>query len=233
MSEQISHLETQLGQWKEKFAKFDTKNKRAADQIDSETAALKKELHEAQSARDIQQKEREKSAALLQKRDAEISGMKEELAKAKEEAKKLKDDLLNAPKQEDAGTIAALKKEITSLRDQMGKLLSGKWRNDRDAADVGSPGGMRSYDDASPGLTRGGPRRASTLNSRDGETRVSRLGRSSIVEENSPTLNNRYSITRTTDESRRRANARASVLADTPLDNNGGTMIEAQVCCAI
>jgi myosin heavy subunit len=228
LAESVGHLETLVAHWKEKFASVDVKSKNVAGQLSEDTTALKKELAEATSARDVLVKEKEKADKLMSKRDLELSNAQEELVKVKEEMKKV---LVNAPKQEDSGTIAALKKEVTSLRDQMGKLLSGKWRADRDSNEpspAGSKTDMRSYEDSSDYGDGKVPRRASTVNSRLAGDRLSRIGRP-VVDggERLTSLNSRYSVSRASDENRRKASARASVLAESPLANGG--VADAQV----
>lgn len=135
MAEKIATLDGQVHHWKDKFAEVDSKLKTMLGQNLGDTTALKKEMAELHTAKDALAKDHDKLVALTKKKDDELSHAEEEITKAKEEIKKLKDELRNAPKVvEDTGTVNSLKKEVTSLRDQLGKLLSGKYRGDSDAA---------------------------------------------------------------------------------------------------
>ncbi|KAJ3221486.1 Myosin type-2 heavy chain 1 [Clydaea vesicula] len=187
--DQVAALEAQVASWKEKYASVADKNKTAAVQLTEDTTSLKNQLHELQQSTAALTKENEKMINVIKKKDDDMSTLEEELLKSKEEVKKLREELKSAPKQEDVGTVSALKKEVTSLRDQMGKLLSGKWRADRAENANG-------YTDSSYSYTS--------------PTAVN--GRTPYPNEETPSPLNRYSISRITDESRRRASARASLL---------------------
>ncbi|KAI8847709.1 P-loop containing nucleoside triphosphate hydrolase protein [Chytridium lagenaria] len=122
MHEQMSHLESQVSIWKEKFSRVDTNSKNSSE--------LKAELKQAVEARDQFSKEVEKMTQTLSKKDMEIDNAKTENEKLKEEVKRLKEGLKNAPKPDEANT-AALKQEITTLKEQITKLIAGKWTRDK------------------------------------------------------------------------------------------------------
>ena len=129
--ERVTHLESQASIWKEKFGALDSKTRNMAGQVNEDTSILKKEILEIQNSRDALIKEGEKNVALLRKKDDDLAISEARFKTAEEELKKVREQLKNAPKKEDEGTIAALKKEVTSLRDQMGKMIAGKWKSDR------------------------------------------------------------------------------------------------------
>ncbi|KAJ3196251.1 Myosin type-2 heavy chain 1 [Irineochytrium annulatum] len=129
--EQISSLESQVASWKEKFSRVDTNSKAATTQLKEDTTEMKAELKSLQDAKESLLKEVDRNAAVITKKDSEIETLTAELNKQKEEVKKLREDIKNTPKGEDAAVSAALRKEVASLRDQMSRLIAGKWTRDR------------------------------------------------------------------------------------------------------
>ncbi|KAI8848017.1 P-loop containing nucleoside triphosphate hydrolase protein [Chytridium lagenaria] len=131
MVEKMSTLEGQVANWKEKFSRVETNSKAATVEVTQVSSEMKAELRALQDTRDQLTKDNEKLTTTVGKKDTEIENLQAELAKSKEENKKLREDLKNLPKAEDAATTAALKKEVASLREQMQKLIAGKWTRDR------------------------------------------------------------------------------------------------------
>ncbi|KAJ1548826.1 Myosin type-2 heavy chain 1 [Cladochytrium tenue] len=131
MAEKITTLEGYVTSWKEKFARVDTNSKAAALQLNEGSNEMKAELKAAQDARETLLKENERVTVLLGKKDSELETLQSELSKAKDEIKKLRDDVKNAPKAEDSAVAESLRKEVASLRDQMSKLIAGKWTRDK------------------------------------------------------------------------------------------------------
>ncbi|KAH6582355.1 hypothetical protein BASA60_001960 [Batrachochytrium salamandrivorans] len=100
--------------------------------VNEENSELKREISSLTESRDTASRDSERMAALVRKRDQEITQLRDENTGVQEELKKLKDQIKNAPKTvDDSANVAALKKEVVSLRDQMGRLLAGKYRTDR------------------------------------------------------------------------------------------------------
>ncbi|KAJ3218341.1 Myosin type-2 heavy chain 1 [Dinochytrium kinnereticum] len=131
LNEKMSTLEGQVATWKEKFSRVETNSKAATIEVSQVSTEMKAELKTLQEAKDQLTKENDKLHSSVGKKDAEIETLQADLAKQKEENKKLKEDMKNLPKGEDAATTAALKKEVASLREQMQKLIAGKWTRDR------------------------------------------------------------------------------------------------------
>jgi myosin-5 len=131
LSKHVQTLEDQLHTWKEKFAKLDAENKAKGSGAQEETNELRKQIVSLIEAKDTILKESEKLQGMIRKRDDQITNLQAENEKQQVEIKKLKDEVKNAPKQDDQATVAALKKEVQSLREQMGRLVAGKYRTDR------------------------------------------------------------------------------------------------------
>jgi myosin-5 len=131
--EKVESLEGQATSWKEKFTRAETSSKAATAQLNEGSSEIKAELKAANEAKDALQKENEKLSTSLQKKETELEGLQSELAKSKEEVRKLKEDLKNAPKvsAEDSAVTANLRKEVASLKEQMSRLIAGKWTRDR------------------------------------------------------------------------------------------------------
>ncbi|KAJ3045218.1 Myosin type-2 heavy chain 1 [Rhizophlyctis rosea] len=136
LSEKVASLEAQVTQWREKYSKVDTASKTAAAEVSHGSAELKKELQELQEAKQSLVKESEKSAAMLKKRDDALARLETELAAVKEEAKRLREEAAKAPKVEqvaveDTAQINALRKENANLKEELRRVLAGKYRADR------------------------------------------------------------------------------------------------------
>ncbi|KAI8899112.1 P-loop containing nucleoside triphosphate hydrolase protein [Globomyces pollinis-pini] len=127
----VQTLEEQLASWKEKFTKMDALQKSKGSESQEETAELRKQIISLVESKETLVKETEKLHGMIRKRDDNITHLQTENQARLEEIKKYKDDLRNAPKAEDTATVNALKKEVASLREQMGRLVAGKYRTDR------------------------------------------------------------------------------------------------------
>ncbi|KAJ3357277.1 Myosin type-2 heavy chain 1 [Entophlyctis luteolus] len=157
--EKVAQLESNLASWKEKFTRADQGAKGTADKLAETNTTLKADLEASETSKAALQKENDRINALLAKKDAEIEHLSSESAKYKEESLKYKDELIklkedmkNNPGRpsvasqvaaapavsnssisggEDPAVAAALRKEIASLREQMSRLIAGKWTRDR------------------------------------------------------------------------------------------------------
>jgi myosin-5 len=130
MANKNKALEEQLAQWKDRFSKVDTENKSKGDSNQGETNELRKKLHQLVETKDTLVKETEKLHGMIRKRDDQITLLQGDQAAKSEEMKSLKETLKSAPVKDDVQT-EALKKEITSLREQMSRLVAGKYRTER------------------------------------------------------------------------------------------------------
>ncbi|TPX57088.1 hypothetical protein SpCBS45565_g08273 [Spizellomyces sp. 'palustris'] len=141
--EKIASLEEQVKSWRDKYEKAETTGKSAAAQLNEGSTELKHELQALKQENQGVSKENEKLTGMLKKRDDQIAKLEESLSAHKEEVNKLKEGARNAAKHEDPEVVSALKKEVATLRDQMARLLAGKYRADRVAdamlASVTSP----------------------------------------------------------------------------------------------
>ena len=126
----VSTLEEQLHVWKEKYHKLETEAKSKGSENQEESAELRKQVHAANDAKEAMIKENEKLHGMIKKRDDNVHNLQNDLDAANNEIKRLKEEIKNAPKAEDEGKVAALKKEVTSLKEQMGRLVAGKYRTD-------------------------------------------------------------------------------------------------------
>ena len=132
LTDKFSSLEAQLGAWKEKYHKLDADVKRRLGEAQDEVQLIRKEVVSLTEAKESLAKENEKNLSMIHKRDQEVSQLQSELSAATEEAKKLRDQAKTAQKDaEDPAAVATLKKEVVALREQVGRLLAGKYRPDR------------------------------------------------------------------------------------------------------
>ncbi|KAJ3327689.1 Myosin type-2 heavy chain 1 [Blyttiomyces sp. JEL0837] len=131
MVEKISNLESQVSSWKEKFSRIETNSKATAIQSVEVSKETKAELKALQDAKDALTKDNERLNTVASKKDIEIESLTSEVAKQKEEIRKLKEDIKNMPKGEDTAVTSSLRKEVASLREQMSRLIAGKWTRDR------------------------------------------------------------------------------------------------------
>ncbi|KAJ1536848.1 Myosin type-2 heavy chain 1 [Nowakowskiella sp. JEL0078] len=131
--EKIAQLEGQSESWKEKFTSENSKSKNSNVQNTEMTSEMKKELRELKESKDTVTKDYERMVSIVKKKDDEISNLEQEVTRQKEEVRRLKEDMKEKPKptQEDPVIVTTLRKEITSLRDQMSKIIAGKWRAER------------------------------------------------------------------------------------------------------
>ncbi|KAJ3135563.1 Myosin type-2 heavy chain 1 [Physocladia obscura] len=158
--EKVSQLESNLASWKEKFTRVDQGTKGNADKLAEANSNLKAELDASETSKNALQKENDRINNLLKKKDAEIETLTAESTKYKEESIKYKEEMLKLREDiktnigrpsavavpsaastpeatagvvggEDPAIAAALRKEIASLREQMSRLIAGKWTRDR------------------------------------------------------------------------------------------------------
>ncbi|KAI9093478.1 P-loop containing nucleoside triphosphate hydrolase protein [Phlyctochytrium arcticum] len=142
--EKLAALEEQVKSWKEKYEKADSSGKNAAAQLNEGSSELKQEVVTLKQAKEAAAKENDKLNGMLKKRDDQIVKLEGAVNTQKEEINKLRESIKVAPKATDDGELtSALKKEVATLREQMSRLLAGKYRADRVAdsmmASVGSP----------------------------------------------------------------------------------------------
>ncbi|KAJ3407393.1 Myosin type-2 heavy chain 1, partial [Chytridiales sp. JEL 0842] len=133
LNEKVDSLESQLASWKEKFARADSQSKAAASQLSEGSSEIKAELKAAVEAKEALAKENEKLGSTIQKKDQEIEALQKEVNRQKDEIHKLKEDFKNVPKvsAEDSAVTANLRKEVASLKEQLSRLLAGKWTRDK------------------------------------------------------------------------------------------------------
>src|SRR5262249_7968866 len=86
-------------------------------------------------------KDNERMVSLLKRKDDETATLEAEIIKLKEEARKLREEAKQTPKPEENTLTASLKKEVNSLREQMSKLIAGKWTRDKVADSLLQPEG--------------------------------------------------------------------------------------------
>ncbi|TPX56763.1 hypothetical protein PhCBS80983_g04287 [Powellomyces hirtus] len=132
-SEKLAALEEQARSWREKFEKADAGGKSAAAKVEEGSAELKQELATVRAEKEKADKEMDKLNVMLKRRDEKIEKLEEAVKQSKEEFAKFKAEKANyvPSKKEEDGENAALKKEVAVLRDQMARLLAGKYRADR------------------------------------------------------------------------------------------------------
>jgi myosin-5 len=123
-------LEEQLKSWKAKFGKVNLENQEKGDSSQGETNELRAQLSALLEAKDALLKETEKLHGMIRKRDDQLSQLHGELATKTDELKTAREALKTVPVKDDAQT-EALKKEVASLREQMSRLVAGKYRMDR------------------------------------------------------------------------------------------------------
>ncbi|KAJ3288425.1 Myosin type-2 heavy chain 1 [Rhizoclosmatium sp. JEL0117] len=165
LNEKLAQLESSLASWKEKFARADLGSKGNADKLAEATTKLSGDLKASEEAKEALQKENDRLNSILKKKEdtieqltAEVTKFKEESIKYKEDLVKAKEELKNAPRGsyavapsaaspaggvvggEDPAVSAALRKEIASLREQMSRLIAGKWTRDKVADSLLSSG---------------------------------------------------------------------------------------------
>lgn len=129
--EKITHLESQVSHWKEKSVKADAELKSNSTESNETIQELKKQALALSLERDASSKEQERSLAMIRKRDDQLATLNADILKLKQEIVDLNDLLKAAPKKEDVNAANVLKKEIASLREQMSRLVAGKYATDK------------------------------------------------------------------------------------------------------
>ncbi|KAJ3137896.1 Myosin type-2 heavy chain 1 [Physocladia obscura] len=128
MSERIVGLESQLSNWKDKFSRAEQIVKNATAQFEESNGDMKSELKAAIEAKESYAKDLEKVTVEIQKKDAVIASLQNDVNKARDELRKLREELLKTPvvtptaiasKSIDDST---LRKENAALREQVAKL---------------------------------------------------------------------------------------------------------------
>ncbi|KAI8826621.1 P-loop containing nucleoside triphosphate hydrolase protein [Fimicolochytrium jonesii] len=131
-AEKITHLEDQVRVWKERFEKSDAVNKGAAAKTEEGSAELRNELVAVKADKEKAEKELEKLGVMMKRRDEKIEKLEESAKLLKEELAKAKaEKSVPVMKKEDEEAYMALKKEVVVMREQMARLLAGKYRADR------------------------------------------------------------------------------------------------------
>lgn len=124
----LNALENNVNSWKEKYVKLETEAKELSLKESDETNELMKRIQQLLAENQALQKENDKANAMVQKRDDQLSQLSAEIEKKDNEIVQL-----NATKKKakDEKATAALKKEIASLREQMSRMVAGKYAVDK------------------------------------------------------------------------------------------------------
>ncbi|KAI9338461.1 P-loop containing nucleoside triphosphate hydrolase protein [Obelidium mucronatum] len=127
LTEKVVNLESQLASWKEKFTRLEHSSKTALES----NADLKAELKAAIESRDSLQRDVDRLGVEMGKKDAVVVGLQSDVAKFKEEIKRMREELFKTPvavpkanSVDESAFIAALRKENALLRDQVNRLSS-------------------------------------------------------------------------------------------------------------
>ncbi|KAJ1559801.1 Myosin type-2 heavy chain 1, partial [Cladochytrium tenue] len=135
LTDKVGSLESHVGSWKDKFSRADSSSRAANAQLNEGSTEMRADLKAAVEARDAFQRDAERATAAGAKKDAEIEALKQELARSRDDVRRLREEAKSAapppPKLDDAAAAAALRKEVASLREQMSRLIAGKWTRDR------------------------------------------------------------------------------------------------------
>ncbi|OUM67083.1 hypothetical protein PIROE2DRAFT_66016 [Piromyces sp. E2] len=122
----ISWLESQIGIWKEKFERLDTRTKDFGEQANEEQANLERELNSYKEKNAKLEKDYSDAIDTINVKNSEIVKLKEVIEKQKQEIKKVNDDLYlvstrSSQYANEASEVAALRKENNKLKDQLAK----------------------------------------------------------------------------------------------------------------
>lgn len=138
--EKIHTLESQVSAWKERFMKLENEAKAKASENTEVLDELKKKYMAAVVDRDTISKDCDKSQAMVRKRDDQLLALQAEVQASKDELTSMagrfrqielsKQVSMAALGTEDA-SHAALQKEVISLREQMARLVAGKYATDQ------------------------------------------------------------------------------------------------------
>ncbi|KAJ3022959.1 Myosin type-2 heavy chain 1 [Thoreauomyces humboldtii] len=135
ITEKLVVLEEQARVWKEKYEKADAGNKSAAAKVEEGSAELRQEVASLRGDKEKAEKEAEKFGVMLKRRDEKIEKLEEALKASKDDYAKLRAEKPSAPaparNMDDGETANALRKEVAMLKEQMTRLLAGKYRADR------------------------------------------------------------------------------------------------------
>ena len=129
LSKSLHSMEEQLNLLKEKYSKLKATLRENARAREFETSKVFEDLKLVREERDELLKMSEMSAQMLKKRDDHLQNLQEEKLKLDTENAALKEKLRTTPK-DDVNT-EALQKEVANLREQMSKLISGKYKTDQ------------------------------------------------------------------------------------------------------
>ena len=135
LSEKVSSLESHMSTLKEKYSKMETLRKTTSTEALAGTAEIKKQLAAANESLELATRQNEKYTNIIKKKEDEISHLQEEVTNTKKALRDLEQEQKTAPpvpsKGNDSETIANLQKEILALRDQVARLLAGKYKADK------------------------------------------------------------------------------------------------------
>jgi len=125
-ADKISWLESQIGIWKEKFERLDTRTKDFGEQANEEQANLERELNTYKEKNAKLEKDYSDAIDTINVKNSEIIKLKEAIEKQKQEIKKVNDDLYlvstrSSQYANEASEVAALRKENNKLKEQLAK----------------------------------------------------------------------------------------------------------------
>lgn len=129
LAEKAATLESQLHTWKDKFARLEAEFKEKSVSTEQECVDLKKQIIRLLEAKEIMSKEAEKANNMVKKRDDQLAALTAENESLKKSSKAT-ESKKNSSKEESA-TLISLRREVVSLREQMSRLVTGKYSTDK------------------------------------------------------------------------------------------------------